>query len=83
MSINEKPAGISGGQVTRSGQPSCPLDNTITTIEEQLYELLRQIEEIDKSSDYPAWESARVTLLNAQADAWNAGFRSRAIGGRP
>ena len=75
LGTNNKPAGANGGQVTRSRQPSCPLDHITSQIGEQLDELRRLVEQFDKSRDYRAWEVAQKALLNAQAIAVAAGWR--------
>lgn len=75
ISIDKKPAGANGGQVTRSGQPSCPRDHIMSQIGEQLDELRRLVEQFDKLRDYRAWEVAQKALLNAQAIAVAAGWR--------
>lgn len=75
MSTNETPAGANGGQVTRSGQPSCLPHDITVQITEQL-EAMRLIPEtMDKQREYRAWELARKSFLNDQYAAWEAGWR--------
>jgi hypothetical protein len=75
MSTNKKPAGTNGGQVTRSGRPSCQPDHSMVAISAQLNTRRQQFDEIGKAGECAASELVHKQYLNGKTEAWAAGRR--------